>query len=253
MVVTRYILNKDIKEKSQLERLRIALVADLHGEPYKEVLAEIQKAGPDMIAVAGDLMKGGYSEEVDLAEQENMLGFLRESAAAAPTFFSLGNHETFMGKDGFADIMPIVKTGAVLLDDAALQWKGISIGGLSSALSHVPVEDRAERPREEYRPNLRWLDEFDRLCGFKILLCHQPEYYTKYVKSTSVDMILSGHAHGGQWRFFGRGVFAPGQGLFPKLTSGVHEERLIISRGLANTAGIPRICNPPELVIVDVV
>ena len=64
--------------------------------------------------------------------------------------------------------------------------------------------------------------------------------------------MVSGHAHGGQWRIFGRGVFAPGQGLFPKYTSGIHDGRLVISRGLKKSGTIPRIFNSPELVIIDI-
>ena len=102
-------------------------------------------------------------------------------------------------------------------------------------------------------PNLRWLARFSSLPGFKLLLCHHPEYYPDYIKPLPVDVILAGHAHGGQWRFFGHGIFSPGQGPFPALTSGVTDNRLVISRGLANNAGIPRLFNPPELVIVRLV
>ena len=82
------------------------------------------------------------------------------------------------------------------------------------------------------------------------LLCHHPEYWPRYVRDLPVDLTLSGHAHGGQIRLFGQGLFAPGQGLFPRYTSGVHEGRLVISRGLANTTRIPRLFNPTELVCV---
>ena len=102
-------------------------------------------------------------------------------------------------------------------------------------------------------PDLRWLERFSAFQGFKLLLCHHPEYYPVYIKPLDIDIILSGHAHGGQWRLFGRGVFAPGQGLFPALTSGVYDNRLVVSRGLANTAGVPRIFNPTELVIVKLI
>ena len=88
--------------------------------------------------------------------------------------------------------------------------------------------------------------------GFKILLCHYPHYYHRYIKNTDIDLILSGHAHGGQWRIFGRGVFAPHQGLFPKYTSGMHDDRLIISRGVVNNAKpIPRLFNPCEIILIN--
>lgn len=97
-----------------------------------------------------------------------------------------------------------------------------------------------------------WLEEFSSSPGFHILLCHHPEYIP--LIPSGIDLILSGHAHGGQWRFFGRGVFAPGQGLLPRYTSGVYREdgkTMIVSRGLANTAPVPRFNNPTEVVYVE--
>lgn len=103
-----------------------------------------------------------------------------------------------------------------------------------------------EMPRE---PAADWLDDFERLPGYKILLSHHPEYYPSHLADRNIDLILSGHAHGGQWRFRGHGLFAPGQGWFPRLTSGAHG-KLVISRGLSNTTMIPRINNPPEVVYI---
>ena len=73
----------------------------------------------------------------------------------------------------------------------------------------------------------------------------------EYIKKTNIDMTISGHAHGGQWRIFGRGLYAPGQGFFPKYTSGLIEDRFIVSRGLANNALLPRFFNPRELIIIN--
>jgi predicted MPP superfamily phosphohydrolase len=86
----------------------------------------------------------------------------------------------------------------------------------------------------------------------KILLCHHPEYYERYLKDKSIDLTVSGHAHGGQWRFFGKGVFAPGQGIFPRYTSGVYDGKLVVSRGLKPARIIPRFFNAPEVVIIDI-
>ena len=68
----------------------------------------------------------------------------------------------------------------------------------------------------------------------------------------AIQLILAGHAHGGQMRLFGKPLFAPGQGFFPKLAGGIYEERMIVSRGLSDTAHTPRINNPMELVMIDV-
>jgi len=88
--------------------------------------------------------------------------------------------------------------------------------------------------------------------GYKILLCHHPEYYERYIRGLDIDLTLSGHAHGGQIRIFGQGLFAPGQGILPQVTSGLYDGRLIVSRGLCNTAWpIPRLNNETELVMVE--
>ena len=85
---------------------------------------------------------------------------------------------------------------------------------------------------------------------YKILLDHHSENYELYTKKLSIDLILSGHNHGGQIRLFGRGLYEANQGIFPQYSGGLYDERLIVSRGLANTKQIPRINNPTELVFV---
>ncbi|MGN0452252.1 MAG: metallophosphoesterase [Ruminococcus sp.] len=209
--------------------LRIALVTDLHNRYVAKLIPQIKESAPDIIAVAGDLVQN--SQQYDMA-----LDFLKDAVNIASTFYSIGNHDEVEGIREEID-----KSGAVLLDNTYVKHKGVLIGGLSSAHS-----------TDGYIPKTEWLGEFQRLESFKILLCHNPEYYPRYLKETNIDLILAGHAHGGQWRIGNQGVFAPGQGFFPKLTSGVTDNRLVISRGLANTAPFPRINNPIELVLIDI-
>ncbi|MBR3639241.1 MAG: serine/threonine protein phosphatase, partial [Clostridia bacterium] len=161
------------------------------------------------------------------------LRFLREAAGLFPTFASLGNHENKANVTR-ADVE---KTGAVMLDDSFAPFGEILIGGLT--------------PRND-DPDVAFLDRFAREEGFRVLLSHYPQYYDKYVKNAAIDLTLSGHAHGGQWRFFGRGVLAPGQGLFPKYTSGFYDGgRFFVGRGIGNRTPAPRINNPPEVVFFD--
>ena len=100
-------------------------------------------------------------------------------------------------------------------------------------------------------PDVKWLSGYTAKPGYKILLCHHPEFYPAIRKETgeSMDIIVSGHAHGGQWRLFGRGLYAPGQGFLPRYTSGCHGN-MVISRGVANTASVPRLGNPPEIPVL---
>lgn len=217
--------------------LRIALVADLHNNPGDEIIRIIEKNRPDMIAVVGDLMVGFRSDPFmqTSVRNTNAFDFLRHASGIAPTFYSLGNHEKHMPDDY---IVPILRSGAILLDNAGLDVTlpcgTINIGGVSSC------------------PDLEWLKVFSQQKDFKLLLCHHPEYYPQHIRDTSIDVVLSGHTHGGQWRIGNQGIYAPGQGLFPRYSGGVYDDRLVISRGLANTAPVPRFGNPRELVFVEI-
>ena len=115
------------------------------------------------------------------------------------------------------------------------------------------------RPRHAHPVHIdtesAWLDIFENQDGYKVLLCHHPEYWSlrePWLSEKRIDFVLSGYAHGSQVRFFGRGLYTPGQGWFPKYTGGVYDGKRIISRGLANTAGVPRVFNQLEIVYLEV-
>ena len=242
--------------------LRLALAADLHDHPGDEALASLRRWRPDLICIAGDFVLGRAPREGWKLEQSpHTMAFLRACAGIAPCFVSLGNHEWMLAP---GDLELLRGTGVTLLDNEWTQWEGLRIGGLSSGrIGHYRAY-RAAFPAERYpyarnlkrlgartEPETAWLRDYAARPGYKLLLCHHPEYWPRYVRDLPVDLTLSGHAHGGQIRLFGQGLFAPGQGLFPRYTSGVHEGRLVISRGLANTTRVPRIFNPTELVCVQ--
>lgn len=251
MKITEY----SIKNSKFDKRYVFALVSDLHGDDPTGIIEKLRDIKPDFILAPGDIF-----EPLDSAENDkcNAAGFklLRACAEIAPTFFSPGNHElgglrswSLKWKFGTskekeyspANQRKISESGVVFLDDSFVEMNGITFGGVASALI-----------REDKIPDLSAIDGFFRADAPKVLLCHHPEYYEPYLKDKGIDLIVSGHAHGGQWRIFGRGVFAPGQGLFPKYTSGVHDNTLVISRGLKRGGKIPRIFNPPEIVKITV-
>lgn len=91
------------------------------------------------------------------------------------------------------------------------------------------------------------MDQFEKLDGVKVLLCHKPEHYIKFMRGRALDLVVAGHAHGGQIRVAGRGVFSPGQGLFPRYTYGVVDGRMVISAGAGNPVHLPRWGNPCEV------
>ena len=214
------------------------------------------------------MLYGGRPEDdtSPVASQANVLPFLRSCASIAPTFLSLGNHE-WMVDD--TDIKEIKRTGVTVLDNEWVAKDGLVIGGLTSDYvtdcrafrSTQPAEPRY--PRQEtisgiggavaasrHKPETDWLSDFAAQPGYKVVLSHHPEYWP-LLKDENIDLILSGHAHGGQWRFFNRGVFAPGQSWWPRYTKGVYENRLVVSAGLSNTTWVPRLFNPTEVVYIE--
>ncbi len=251
---------------------RLALVADLHNTPGGEALAALRRREPELILVAGDVIYGCRPTDGRslLDTQANVLPFLRACAGIAPCFVSLGNHELLLDE---ADLRALAETGATVLDNAFTRWRGCVIGGLSSGYAmdyrrHVASLPPEERAAERYppcpgleglsgvqaaarlKPDTAWLDAFTQAGGWHILLCHHPEYWP-LLRGRPIELVCSGHAHGGQVRLFGQGLFSPGQGILPRYTRGLYEGRLLVSAGLANTVRVPRLFNPPELVFAE--
>ena len=221
------------------EQVRFAFASDLHNRATKNMVRAILESEVDALLVGGDLIN-----ESD--EYQNGFDFLSVMARRLPVFASIGNHD----RRYRADLVSAMSDcGATVLDDRSVLFRGLRLGGLSSGFLQWGARD--ESKTEDHVPNLSFLCEYSRYPEYKLLLCHHPEYYAKYIRALPIDLTLAGHAHGGQWRLFGRGVFAPGQGLFPRYTSGLYENRLLLSRGMVNaTKGIPRINNRPELLIL---
>ena len=242
-------------EKSSFpKKCRFALVSDLHSGKYEKVISMLEEIKPDYILLAGDILEsldGSCDEKNDKAF--DVFGLC---AKIAPTFYCTGNHEdggvhsqskkweTAEGKtreDTQENLKRIYESGVELLLNSSTVRDGIAFGGLASGLICEGGE-----------PDLDFVSKFSKTDLPKVLICHHPEYYEKYLKDLPLDIIVSGHAHGGQWRIFGRGVYAPGQGLFPKYTSGVFDGTLVVSKGLKKGWPIPRFFNPREIVIIEV-
>ena len=251
----------------------LALLSDLHGKDGSQALEILRHRRPSLIFIAGDLFLGYKAKEGDslIALQPGVIPFVGSCVELAPTYISLGNHEWLASP---SDFRALQSSGAVLLDN---DWTrdektGLVVGGLTSAMTMDYRRFRKKHSRifrypEEKRhidglilhPSVRWLQAFEAQEGYKVLLCHHPEYWslqTPMLRDHPIDLVLSGHAHGGQIRLFGRGLYAPGQGILPRYTGGVFHGphgKLVISRGLANTAPrpIPRLFNPREVVTID--
>ena len=214
---------------------RLALISDLHNCRWEKTADAIVCAQPDAVVIAGDLM-----ENIDDGG-DRALAFLREITPQFPVFYGLGNHEKFLGE---SDFLKIRETGAELLVNASAVFGELTIGAVGPELRGNSGEI-ADIHRS-------FLSAFEREDGYRILLCHRPEWFDRAVRDLDIPLVLSGHAHGGQIRLFGRPIFSPGQGLFPKYAQGMHEGRLIVSRGLGNHTIIPRFCNAPELCVITI-
>ena len=209
--------------------LTLALVPDFHDGDADLALAACQ--GADAILIAGDLVdrhahfKPGYERAVE---------FLRRAPEIAPTFYAIGNHERKHKRR--AEYWPLAEASDVtVLDDRFVEFGGIVLGGLSS--------------RED--PDASWLPEMAAREGFRLLMCHHPEYYTKYIAPHDIDLTVAGHCHGGQVRIGKQGLYAPGQGILPRLTSGFYfGDRLLVSRGVTNATWAPRIHCACEVIML---
>ena len=249
----------------------MALLSDLHNTEPAPILSSLRYRRPGLICITGDVLYGSRPEgdKSPLETQEHVLPFLGECSSLAPTFLSLGNHEWMVDQ---ADIELLGETGVTVLDNSyqsiTVDSKEVVSGGLTSGYvtDYRRFKEKAHSsdryPRQEsisgiggavhareHKPETDWLEEYCSTPGYHILLSHHPEYFP--FLPSSIDLVLSGHAHGGQWRFFGHGVWSPGQGWWPRYTKGVYENRLIVSAGLSNTTWVPRLGNPTEVVYLE--
>lgn len=217
---------------------KFIFVSDLHNCDNYPIIDIIERQAPDAVLISGDFI---HSSEV----YERGFDFIDSASRLCKVFCSVGNHEAKFegGLKG-----EVVRRHGVLLDNETALFNGVYIGGLSSGFTYGAEQGEL---RGTPPPDVNWLRRFSGYKGFKILLSHHPEYYDSYIRSLNIDLTLSGHAHGGQIRLFGNGLFAPGQGVLPKYTSGLYDGRLLVSRGLGNSVFIPRIFNSPEVIIIN--
>ena len=213
-------------------KIRLALLADLHRGSAGEAISILRADPPDLILLAGDLYESPPRRR--FFDCSAALELLANLPAGVPAFYCRGNHDHTPCEE--VD-RALAAAGVVELDSSYRTLpSGITVGGLRSALYAGGV------------PDLPFLADFSRLPGYKILISHHPEYYPKYIRALPIDLTVSGHAHGGQWALFRHGLFAPGQGLFPRYTAGIYDERLAVTRGMANDVRVPRIGTPREVV-----
>ena len=223
---------------------RIAHVSDLHnasfGEDNQTLLQLLRQSQPDIIAITGDLLD---SRRTDV---ETAARFVEQAVQIAPVYYVTGNHESRIPQ-AFAQLEErMAAAGAQILRNQSLYWERegqrVQLIGLDDP-SFLVQESQLE-------DHLHSLQNED--C-YQILLSHRPELFDVYA-AAGVDLSLTGHAHGGQFRLPLIGpLYSPAQGVFPKYTSGIYHRgasAMAVSRGLGNSVFPIRIGNPFELVCV---
>ena len=229
---------------------RIAQVSDLHnkdfGEGYGQLLTLLSEINPDIIVVTGDLIDSRRTD-LDVA-----LEFAWQAGKIARVYYVSGNHEARVPE--YEDLKTgLVKAGVVILENQKIQitreGESITLMGIEDpSFQEDYLFGDSESVARQAIENLQ--NESD---GYTILLSHRPELFDLFVE-TEMDLVFSGHAHGGQFRLpFIGGLVAPNQGFFPKYDAGQFTEEnttMIVSRGVGNSIIPIRFNNRPEIVLV---
>lgn len=242
--ITEYTYETDALSVS-FNGFRIVQLSDLHNKVFpdqnSELLREVRALKPDIIVLTGDIIDVSNHTDVDAA-----LLFMLQIKEIAPVYYVLGNHEHYLEKSVLADFEARIREyGIRLLYNETVQIESNTGQTFSLiGLDELSLQANILKTLTEEAP-----DEF------QVLLAHEPQYLEDYYAESGVDLIFSGHAHGGQWRipFTNQGLYAPDQGLMPAYTGGVFtagDSTLYLSRGLGNSAFPLRLFNHPEIVCV---
>lgn len=228
--------------------VRLAVVTDFHSsDNADDVVAMVASCAPDAVLLIGDL----FDDDTQNRPTERTLSLMRQLSAQYPCYYVSGNHEAWTGEMD-ALYQQTEEAGVTVL---RMSSGVLTVRGQRIALCGIPdpyemVFSGAPDTEEQLRQALEDVDSAD----FTVLLAHRPELLAKYAQFP-LDLVVSGHAHGGQVRIPGvlNGLYAPNQGWFPKLAGGAYTQdgtTLIVSRGLAVRTRLPRIFNRPEVVLV---
>ncbi len=239
--------------------MRLVLLSDLHSSSYGKkqsaLLAAIEKASPDFVCLVGDIFD-------DEASHQPTLDLFDGLADTYPCYFVTGNHEHWSDEGVVLKALLTSYGVTVLAGDVAditIGSQTIRIGGIDDPTGFVSQGEHGTPDKDTWYGQLTMTENLVMESAshlFSILLSHRPELVDVY-RESPFDLVLTGHAHGGQVRlpFLPNGIFSPGEGYYPHYTGGVHQlgdTTLVISRGLCKNE-LPRVFNPPELVVIDLV
>ena len=249
--VTANITVKSQNLPREFDGFKIVQITDFHnvkiGKNNGKVISLVKKAQPDIIVITGDLIDSRITKlNVSVSLVERLVQI-------APCYYVTGNHES--REDS---VYPKLETAMKNLGVTVLHDSVSSIGIGDTRLNIIGLDDKSfymqeEKPTDE---EAKMAERLATLCptqGFNLLLSHRPESLDIY-SQFNIDLVLSGHAHGGQWRLpFIGAVFAPGQGFFPDMADGLHEQngtQLYVGKGLGNSTIPFRFNNRPEVSVI---
>lgn len=240
--------------------VRVILLSDLHGKSFgrenSRLIAKIQEQSPDAIFLDGDMI----DRSADPTDVQELLRLIERLHEIAPVYFAPGNHELEYMQTDTSLLTQVAEAGAVVVNDSyvdvTIAGQPLRIGG---TMGHAFYFGRSE---EEFSssPEYQFLKAFEDTDVPKICLAHMPDtfIFNGAYNLWNVDLVLSGHTHGGLIRLpFIGGLYAPMQGWFPEYDQGYfrlgEHMQMVITSGLAGHGMIPRINNPPEIVVIDLV
>ena len=242
-------------------QVRLCVLADLHDRSFEEknsrLVSKVESVNPDLIILDGDMLNH------DSPDADIVCTLISKLKDICPVYFGLGNHE-IENRDRIDHqlVSKIEDAGAVVLDedyeDIEVNGNTIRLGGLYAyAFGSGPVENEAALVEPEVKA---FLEEYQNTDNLKIMMSHRPDSFIfgDASKVWDIDLVISGHLHGGQvvLPFLG-GVFGGDQGYFPKYIHGMYEKdnmNIFITSGLGSGhKPLPRFNNIPEIAVIDIV
>lgn len=240
------------------EALRIVQITDLHSREYgpgnEKLVALVKKQQPDLIFITGDMLT--VSDE----GPDVVCRLIPELLKIAPVYYGYGNHEKEWEQETGLQLAPaLTQAGAIVLDceytDVTIKGQDLRIGGYAGywRQPHMLTDDAQTMEAER-----EFCADFENTERVRLLLCHIPTAWLDwhYIDKYPVDVVFSGHYHGGQVRLpVVGGLYVPYMGWLPEYTKGVFQGEkatCVLSVGAGSPASIPRIFNLPEIVVVDI-
>lgn len=231
---------------------KIAQISDLHnvelGQDHSEIIRILKEEKPQIIVITGDLIDSNH------LDMDTAISFVQQAVNIAPCYYVTGNHEAWI-KENYQKLEDrLLDSNVIILHDEVVIFERDS-----ESIQLIGLDDPEFSDQDSYIQQIVLSTKLSNLNldnRFRLLLSHRPEAFDAYVDN-NIDLVLSGHTHGGQFRLpFIGGVVVPNQGFFPKVDAGEYHEfntTMIVSRGLGNSIIPIRINNRPEVVIVELV